>query len=87
MSNKKKSRWNLWYSKQENNSWFYKKDDKREKLLPVDSIIVKFYYSDSYNKVWPKCYDWIEQNLNYWIEENLNKTPNNSLQPTRNARG
>lgn len=62
MNVKKKSKWNLWYSKKQNQGWFYKHGDKREKHLPPDAKVIKFYFSNSYNKVWPKCYDWIQEN-------------------------
>jgi len=63
MARKQKFRWNFWHSKKKKEGWFYKHGDRREKQLPPDAKIVKHYYSDSYNKVWPRCYNWIEQNM------------------------
>jgi len=54
------TRWNMWYSKSQNEGWFLKKGDRREKKLPEDAVVIKYFYSDSYNKAWPRCYDWLE---------------------------
>jgi len=54
------ARWNMWYSKSQNQGCFLKAGDRREKQLPEDARVIKHFYSDSYNKVWPRCYDWLQ---------------------------
>ena len=61
MNKAKNTRWNLWQSKSQKQTWFLKKGDRREKILPKDAHVVKYFISDSYNRVIIKLHRWADR--------------------------